>query len=251
MEKINYEIYLEKYLDDELTPSEKKWLEKEIDGNDKLKTELELRRDVNNLLSDSDMLRFSSELDHAYDEYSRKKVHKPFLSGQLKKKVAAIGSVAVIIIAAVFVYVNNYKPMDKQALYESYFEPYEAMVYRSSSENVDDILRNAMQNYENKNYAQAIIGFEKVLEKDSLNVPTNFYSGISYMEIEKYNKANHSFDVVIGQKNSLFMEQAQWYLGFCYLMTEHNQKAKEQFQSIAMSDSFYNKKARKVLRQIK
>lgn len=251
MEKINYEIYLEKYLDDELSSSEKKWLEKEIDGNDKLKTELELRRDVNNLLSDTDMLRFSSELDHAYEEYALETDRKPFLYGQLKKKIATVGSAAVLVIAAVFVYVNNYKPLDKQALYESYFEPYEAMVYRSSSDNVDNILREAMQYYENKNYAQAIIGFEKVLEKDSLNVPTNFYSGISYMEIEKYNKANHSFDVVIDQKNSLFMEQAQWYLGFCYLMTEHNEKAKEQFQSIATSDSFYNKKARKVLRQIK
>lgn len=251
MDKINYELYLENFLDDKLTPSERKWLEKELNGNDKLKAELELRRDVNHSLADSDLLHFTAELENVYEEYAGQSSPRPFLAGLSKKKLAAIGSAAAMLVVAVLIYLTNFKPLDKQELYATYFEPYEATIYRSSAENMDNVLREAMQHYENKNYARALIGFEKVLTTDSLNVPTNFYSGISYMEIEKYSKANHSFKVVIDQNNSLFMEQAEWYLGFCYLMTDKTDKAKEQFQSIAKSDSFYKKKAAKVLRQIK
>lgn len=251
MEKINYEFYLEKYLDDDLTPSERKWLEKELDGNDQLKSELEFRREVNRMLKDQEMFHLTSSLENAYEDYQKDESHKPFLSSRVKQKLIAIASVAAFVVISVLLYLNNYKPLDKQELYTMYFEPYEATLFRSSSENVDQILREAMQQYENQNYSQAIIWFERVLENDSLNVPTHFYSGISHMEIEEYREANESFNVVIDQKNNLFVEQAEWYLGFCYLMTDQTKKAKLQFKSIANSDGYYQKKASKVLRRIR
>lgn len=251
MEKINYDFYLEKYLDDELSASERKWMEKEMDGNEKLQAEFELRKDLNRMLEDTDALQLSSKLEDVYKDYAHEVSYKPFLSGKLKRTIVAAGSVAASLLLVFMVYVNNFQPLDKHELYAKYFEPYEATVYRSASENTDKVLREAMQHYESKDYSQAIIWFERVLEKDSLNVPTNFYSGISYMEVKEYNQANKSFNVVIDQENSLFFEQAEWYLGFCYLMTDQKDKAKKQFNAIAASDSYYNKEASQVLRRIK
>lgn len=247
MEKINYELYLEKYLDGELTSSEKIWLEKEIDGNSYLQRELEFRREVNHLLVDEDLNHFTEQLEGAYQDYQHKPFKRPFLSGTIIKKATAVGSVAASLIIAFTVYINTFKQLDNHELYERFFEPYEATIYRSAGDDINMVFREAMKHYENKNYSQAVIWFEKALAQDSLHVPTNFYSGISYMETEKYSKANHSFEVILDQKNQLFYEHAEWYLGFCYLMTDQSEKAENQFEKIEQSEGYYQDKASKVL----
>ena len=49
----------------------------------------------------------------------------------------------------------------------------------------------------------------------------------------------------------MYIDQAEWYLGLCYVKTGQNQLAREQFKEIARSNSFYSKDARKIKRGIK
>ncbi|KPK82770.1 MAG: hypothetical protein AMS27_13995, partial [Bacteroides sp. SM23_62_1] len=100
-------------------------------------------------------------------------------------------------------------------------------------------------------YREAIVLFEKLLETDPGNMATTLYSGISYMEVDEYNKADRSFSKIIAHNDNLFIEQAEWYLGFCYLMTNESDKARKHFEKIANSNSSYRDKASGIVKKIK
>ncbi len=76
-------------------------------------------------------------------------------------------------------------------------------------------------------------------------------SGVSNMELSQYKMASGSFKKVLDHNDNLFIEDAQWYLGFCYLKTENTNKAIDQFTKIAISTSSRKEKARKILKKIK
>jgi hypothetical protein len=79
----------------------------------------------------------------------------------------------------------------------------------------------------------------------------SLYSGISHMEIEQYNQAREKFQKIINHQDNLFVENAQWYLGFLYLHTGQNLEARNHFKDIALSDGSFNKEAKKIMRSIK
>jgi len=74
---------------------------------------------------------------------------------------------------------------------------------------------------------------------------------MSLQETGKFKKAIASYQTVVKDKDNLFVEQAEWYIGLCYLQTENRKKAFKQFEQIANSQSYYSEKATAVLRKIK
>ncbi len=120
----------------------------------------------------------------------------------------------------------------------------------ADADNADKVLEQALQSYESKNYRAALSLFQTILDKDSTNLTSNFYSGISNIQVQEYPKANKNFIRVLDHKNNLFMEQSEWYLGFCYLMTNEREKAKETFNTIAKGNSFYRTKAKEILSKL-
>ena len=82
-------------------------------------------------------------------------------------------------------------------------------------------------------------------------IASYLYSGISYFEIEKYKEAGQSFQKVIEHDDNLYIEQAEWYIGFVYLMRDEKDKARKQFQKIADSQGYYQDEAEKILKRIK
>jgi hypothetical protein len=141
--------------------------------------------------------------------------------------------------------------MENKEIFETYFRPAEPGLTYRSEENLADLeLRTAMQNYENGNYEQALRGFENILRSDSTRIGLNLYSGISQMEIQRYKDANASFRKIVDNRYILYIEQAEWYLAFCYLMTDDRKKAEEQFGMIADQKGYYFRQARKILKKI-
>jgi TolA-binding protein len=80
---------------------------------------------------------------------------------------------------------------------------------------------------------------------------SNLYSGISYLETEQYSKAENRFGTIIDHNDNLYIEQAEGYLGFCYLQTGKNLEARAHFKEISKGEGSFNKKARKIMRNIK
>ena len=76
---------------------------------------------------------------------------------------------------------------------------------------------------------------------------SQFYKGISEIELTEYLKANRSFKKVMNDNDNLYKEQAEWYSGLCYLMLDSVDQAKEQFKKIAQKDSYYKDEALDIL----
>ena len=75
------------------------------------------------------------------------------------------------------------------------------------------------------------------------------YEGISYMELEQFDRANGQFALIIQDQTNAFVESAEWYLGLCYLKTDRS-KALRTFEQIEKRKGYYSDDARRILRKI-
>ncbi len=240
---------ISKYLEGELDAITAARFEEDLKGDPNLQQELDLYKEVDEALADTEVLEFRMQLREMHTQLA------PEIYTSSKPKVNRFTRVAVAASLAVllgFSAINLVRYNNSQKLLEKYYQPYEiTSTNRSGMSEADLTLRIALEKYQNREYKEAVALFEKVLEKDSEEMATQLYSGISYFEIEEYQKAGKSFSKVIEQNDNLYIEQAQWYLGFCYLKTEENDKAIKQFTEIAKSNSFYSEKAKTILKKLR
>jgi len=249
---LNYAEFIERYLDGEMGKDEQTWFEKELDANPKLQKELELRRNINTAILEKEVMELRSQLKEICSSpgYRETAVRKKAVVLSRKLLIAA-SFIAIAIIGSLLVLLLRSKSYSSEEIYAMYYRPYEAtMNFRSADAGINDDLRTAMTYYENKNFRNALVLFEKILNDDSSRIGLNVYSGISHMEVEEYNDANSNFQKIIDDEYSLYIEQAEWYLGFCYLMTNNTEKAKQQFEQIAGQDGYYTHKAIEILNKM-
>jgi len=242
-------ILIENRLMGELSPDELAGFQKRLLSDPAFAREFYLRKEVEDALGQSDIIELRSILKDISD--SKKPETKTISLSRRIIRYSAVASITLAIgIASVITW--EFRPMENERIYDRFYQPYEQMAsVRSGDNNVDQILSRAMLEYQSANYNRAIFYFTQVLENDQQNVIGNFYSGVSSIEIKKFSQAESSFNKVIEQKNNLFIEQSNWYLGFCYLMTDQKEKAIEKFSEISEQEGHYKKNAQKVLRHIK
>jgi tetratricopeptide (TPR) repeat protein len=237
---------IEDFLENNLTDRDLENFKEKMNNDPELRKECQLRRDINSAICEDDIMDLRSNLENiCSDENSSSKQVR--LINFKKYWVAA--SVIVIFGLSYFLYPGE--SLSNEDLFNEYYRPYNVIVNkRSAGFNTNEVLQKAMFYYETKDYIKALSLFRKVLEKDSTDITGNFYSGISNIEIKKYSEANFNFKKVIKHNNNFFIEQSEWYLGFCYLMTDQREKAIEQFEKIASGFGFYQAKAKEILDRI-
>jgi len=241
---------IENYLDGQLNENENLDFEKDLMDDLDLEMELNLHNEINEAIMEDDIMDLRSKLEAIDIPTTHEEKRKiKFLS---KWRVAAASMTLLIGLASVYFMLGN-KKYSNEELFLSYYKPYSIVINtRSSSatDNSDKVLEQALQSYESKNYRAALSLFRTILDKDSTNLTGNFYSGVSNIQIQEYPQANKNFTRVLDHKNNLFIEQSEWYLGFCYLMTNEREKAKEVFTAIAKGNSFYKSKAKEILTKL-
>ena len=250
---LNYAEFIERYLDGEMGKDEQIWFEKELDANPDLRKELDLRRNVAKAIQEKEVMELRSQLKEICSSpgYRETTVRKNTVV-LFRKLLVAASFITVVVIGSLLVLFLTDKTYSNEEIYAMYYRPYEgAMNFRSADVNINNDLRTAMQYYENKDFRNALVLFEKILKDDSSRIGLNLYSGISHMEVREYNDANSRFQKIIDNQYSLYIEQAEWYLGFCYLMTDNTEKAKQQFEQIAAQDGYYSPKALEILNKMK
>ena len=247
-----YQDFIQPFLDGELSREELDWISKELESNAVLADDIKLYREVDSAIREQDVLDLRSQLEIIHNSMDER-IRNPKTVPRYRKVLsyAAIASLAILISFGILYKIQSRK-LSNVEIYEKYYEPYDVtMVYRSSGENTDKLFQEARMKYEEGLYQEAIILFKQVLESDPGDMATTLYSGISYLEIEQYNKADRSFSKIIAHNDNLFIEQAEWYLGFCYLMTNDRERARDHFNKIAASNSSYKDKASVIVKKLK
>ncbi|MCF8378090.1 MAG: tetratricopeptide repeat protein [Bacteroidales bacterium] len=248
MDKNNHLI--SKYLEGELNPVQTRDFEEALIQDYELQEELDLRREVDEALADTEVLDLRAQLNEIHEELRPQLVKRSRQASKRVVRYAVAASLAVII--SLGTYTLFFKAVNNNKIVSQFYKPYDVtLVNRSANTELSDNIRDALYMYENHQYKEAIGLFEQILETNPQMIASHFYSGVAYMEIEEYNNAGISFNKVLSHNDNLYMEQAEWYLGMVFLATNQEEKARNQFQKIKNENGHYSKEAAKILRKLK
>jgi len=248
MKTIDFSYFIERYNAGEMDEKEKEWFRKEIEGNEKLRHEVELRRKADAILKDKDIINLRNKLNlieknrkaNIPDKGQRKAVNM--------KYAAAVATMVIIGGFALFRGSN----ISNEEIMSRYYKTYETTYPARSVSAVTDLdYTMAMDYYKIHDYRNAAVYFTKVLEKDPQNMESSFFHGLASFENSNFPEAKQSFGKVIDNNDNLYIEDAQWFLALCYIKTYDQSKAKELLAIIQESNSIYRRDAGKVLRKLK
>jgi tetratricopeptide (TPR) repeat protein len=248
MKTIDFNNFVERYLDNAMEAAEKAWFEKELSGNATLREELKLRRKTDEILLKSDLQSLRSKLTRISAEHSRKS--SKHVQHKLLKYAAMV---AILVMTGSAIYFPNRK-LGNEELFNQYFSIAPVAiesVSRSAEAYPDNDFMLAVDNYRNGDYESAIDHFMQYTLLNQGYPELYMMIGNSYAEMEQYNEAGSSYRKVIDHNNNLYIEDATWLLGLCYLKTGDNNKARQQMALIASSESRYSKDAAVIVRRMK
>jgi hypothetical protein len=242
---------IEGYIYNELSEKQLALFEDELIHNKDLLAEVDLVKGIDLAIQENDIMQLRNNLREITEENSIKKQKEQSITGKFWHRRTAISVVAASLILLLGI-TGLIKYTSEDNIYRNYYSRYEtAGISRSSNALTDATFARALQKYNKQEYESALNLLQQVLSKDQNNVAGHFYSAVSLQELGKYHSAIKEYEIVVVDKDNLFMEQAEWYIGLCYLQTNDEKKAIQQFQKIANSKGFYQEKAVAILRKMK
>ena len=244
---------IDQFLNMELNDADLASFESELSNNPDLAAELELYREIDQAVAESDVMGLRDKLDKISKEIVREKRKERSFVARIPNSRVAIGTIAasLILLISITSLLSRHKVNNENELYSQFFRPYEATgIFRSGNDNLDSKLSMALHTYNDGNFAQSIELFNQILEKDQTNPVSNFYRGMALQELGNYKDAIGSYNQVIKANNNLFVEQAQWYSALCTLQADNRRKAYKQFKQIAENNGYYSQKAVAILQEL-
>ena len=242
---------MEAYIHNELSDEELASFEAELSSNRELISEINLIKDIDRALNETDVMQLRNKLQRISGDAAEIQTERSFAVKTKIKKVM-LSSVAASLILLLGITGLLSRQASQKDIYQNFYSKYQTTgIARSANLSADQTLITALQKFDNKDYDAALNLFQKVISADQNNMVGHFYTGVSLQETGKYNNAIREYQTVIANKDNLFVEQAEWYIGLCYLQTNEDKKAYKQFKKIAKNDGFYQAKAQSILRKLK
>jgi len=214
------------YLRGEIDNSERLILENKIKADPELKAKFDDFLALEKALEDNEIIQFKSNLTNWDKTKKEQKGTKIF---SLKFFALAASIVILIGIGATFLLMTP----SNASLISANFDPYDnVLTIRGEKEDIDDGLKL----YEQKEYSEAIIQFEKYPENEN----ALFYLAESEMALNNYSEAVLAYEKVI-TLNNIFQEVATYHLSLAQLGAEEKEKAVKTLNSIPKSSDYYQK----------
>lgn len=249
MKTNDFSYFIERFNAGEMSDVEKQWFLKELEGNEKLRNEVNLRKRTDEILKNQDVMSLRNKLSQI--EKQRHKVKSPVKDSRktVYIKYAAVVT-GLILIGSLAIFRG--KNLSREEIVKQYYKVYEAPTsQRSAQSGTDADFSLALEFYNTHDYDNAAILFNKVIDNKPNDMQTVLLIGVSNFEEKKYPEAKQSFGKVIDDKNNLYVDQAKWYLALCYINTNETEKAKQLFGIISKESGIYQSDAKKIVRGLK
>ena len=237
------EILIDKYLAGELNDTELLDFNNSLETDTDFANEVKFQEDIMASIRDVGKRRLRQTLNDIHEEESNK-----FKLRIYSWKIQTIAATLLItILLGSGIVINDLsKTPSQQVLFEEYFSPESALLsVRSDRSNLSTV-DMGMNFYVQEDYEKAIESFQL----DVTNMLSRLYTGFSLMHLGKYGQAEIEFEFIITDNNNLFIDQAEWNLGLCYLVSSKTDKASNIFTSISKGNTVYNKKALQLLTEM-
>ncbi|MEN8202149.1 MAG: hypothetical protein ABFS28_06085 [Bacteroidota bacterium] len=243
---------LQKYLDNELSERELDRFEQELNASPELLMDLDLHKEVDEAIADTEVLDFRAQLTDLREESRQSENGKRVFRFTRPWHYAASAALALLVAIGLATVLG--RPLSNNDLFAKYMQPYELVLTNRSveSETVQLWMNKAQDRFLKHEFEEAIDCFEEVLEINSDKVEADFYMGVSFMEIDQHSDASESFTRVINHNDNLYIQKAEWYLAGCLLAMDETDRARRQLAMIASSSNHYYKDdAAKILKRMK
>ena len=230
------DAYLSK--DKSFTESERRSFEEYMNSDENFATEVKLQSAVISGIN----YHFNKQLKEKLKAADKLESQKPLKEISIKKGLLAAASISILLIAFLF-----YGNKSNDEIFESYYQRYPNIISPTerSENNIDK--ENAYQFYDQGDFKNAALAFEKESNK---NVAAYFYLGMSYIEISNFDAAINTLNIVINGNDERFINPAKWYKALSLLKTGNKNLANEVLNNLLNSDSSYANKAREILDEI-
>jgi len=248
MKTIDFSYFIERYNAGEMDDAEKEWFRKELNNNEKLRKEVDLRRRTDTILKNQDVMNLRNKLNAIEKKRS---VPLPAKKPGRRINIRYAAAIAGVVIIGSIALLSD-RQLSSDEIIDRFYKPYEAESSLRSVELVkNQDYKLALEYYNINDYRNAAIYFEKVIENEPGNMHSTLLNGISNFEIQNYPEAEGSFSKVIDDNNNYYIDHAQWYLALCYIKTDEKLKAVDQLAIIEKSRTIYRKDAKRILRSLK
>ena len=243
---------LQKYLDNELSEKELARFEHELNASPELLVDLDLYKEVDEAIADTEVLDFRSQLTDLREETRKSETGKRVFRFTRPWHYAASAALALLVAIGLATVLG--RPLSNNDLFSKYMKPYELVLTNRSVDNQATTLwmNKAQEHFNNSDFESAIDCFEEVLVVNSNKKEADFYIGVSYMEIDQHQEASESFSRVIELNDNLYIQKAEWYLAGCLLAMDETDHARRKLAKIAdSSNHYYKDDAAKILKRMK
>ena len=243
----NYIEIIEKFIDDELEGEQLEWFQNQLRTNREFVKQYQLQIDINEAVKEDDIMQLRNKLESIYNEYNKNE-NKVIRHNFLRKLSVAASIIIVAGIATILMLTN--KKYTHQELFATYYQPYENISNYRGGEPTDDIFTEAFRLYDCKLYKEALEKFNLILDKEPGNTFILFYTAVTEIETGKTESAVNKFKVILKDKNDLFYQQSEWYLGLCYLKMNKKSQAIKIFNEIINNNHHYKPDAEEILSKL-
>lgn len=212
---------IERYLRDEMPEAERLAFEKELTADASLRQNVTELRIILREVETSDLRRAMDEFHEELEPTAA--LPLPVKPQQLVWWPWAVAA-SFILALGLWVLVGRQSPNER--LFTAYFEPDPGLVTAMGGSAQYEFDRG-MVDYKMGQYQTAIDRWEKLLPQKPKNDTLNYFLGASYLASEQGDKAVAYFQTALEDQNSIFTDDAWWYLGLTWLQLGEIDKAKQ------------------------
>jgi hypothetical protein len=133
------------------------------------------------------------------------------------------------------------------AQYENNASVEQSVLNKSNAYQAHRIIQKAMRLFNSKDLANCIEELNLLYNFNTNDANAQFYLGMCYFQLGKYNFAQNYFQKNLDNENNIFHQESEFYQALCLLNLKQSDKALEQLQHIVSNKGFYAARAQEVL----
>jgi tetratricopeptide (TPR) repeat protein len=243
--KTKFDIDLiDRYIEGKLTNEDLILFEEKLKSDPEFAQDVETHKMAINVI----FLHSRDELKKKLNDIHDNRMNKAFTMN-VSYRVAA--SIAVIfLVSSVVFYLAVIRTPDYSKLFDDTFVPYQDMISQQSRGDNNEnktLINDAMNYYNQKKFDKAILIFDKILRSKQSNDAVIYYYGISCLGSKENNIAIELLSQLSVNPESMFYEQARWYLALGYLFKKDKENTVKILHDIIRNKTFNNEKAKELL----
>lgn len=242
--------WIDAYLLDELSESQKRAFEEELAENNELKEKVDAYRAVKDGVEASGREELKERLKALEERVTRESKSSKKTMAWYSSRIAAV---LILFILPLYFILSNLNEVDSEEVFASHFKPYPVLANGTvRGDAADGPLSEGLRAYQNGDYTLAITKLENIKKRDEGFSNGRFYLALSHLANEDAVQAIPVLGALAEDDEFKLNEQAKWYLGLAFLRNDQPDKARDTFQELyeTTQDSTFKVKAQNVLDEL-